>query len=273
MNCLQKIRALRNQMTANEKKLADFMLQETALLRDYSSQQLANNLGISQSSVVKFSQKLGFRGYPDLKLAVNEAYALEQSLEPTIAHPLSAKLDQKALDEMLKLKIAVMTEVSQSFDHEQLNRFVKAIIDADKVVLFSVGMGDWVAGSLHHQLLFSGKTSLHEMTPILQEVQVNALRSGDLLVIFLDGEEGKQMLSIAQKARSKGAIVAAIGRTGHARLSALANIFFSFSHGGKTGHLAQIAAQTAMQQLIDLSLQKYWLATEVDYANDAAGSS
>src|SRR4030095_7591485 len=42
------------------------------------SQQLADALRISQSSVVKFSQKLGFKGYPDLKFSVGEEIAREK---------------------------------------------------------------------------------------------------------------------------------------------------------------------------------------------------
>src|SRR3546814_17538971 len=57
-------------MSAIERRIADFLLDNAYLLRDYSSQQLASALGISQSSVVKFSQKLGFMGYPDLKYSV-----------------------------------------------------------------------------------------------------------------------------------------------------------------------------------------------------------
>jgi DNA-binding MurR/RpiR family transcriptional regulator len=68
-----KIRSERDQMSAIERRIADFILDNAQLLRDYSSQQLANALGISQSSVVKFSQKLGFKGYPDLKLSIGEA--------------------------------------------------------------------------------------------------------------------------------------------------------------------------------------------------------
>src|SRR5688572_32370381 len=56
--------------SAIERRIADFMLDNAHLLRDYSSQQLADALQISQSSVVKFSQKLGFKGYPDLKYSV-----------------------------------------------------------------------------------------------------------------------------------------------------------------------------------------------------------
>ena len=75
MSSLLKIRAERDQMSAIERRIADFILDNSHLLRDYSSQQLADALGISQSSVVKFSQKLGFKGYPDLKFSVGEDFA------------------------------------------------------------------------------------------------------------------------------------------------------------------------------------------------------
>ena len=70
---LVKLRSERDRMSAIERRIADFIIENAHLLRDYSSQQLANALGISQSSVVKFCQKLGFKGYPDLKLAISEA--------------------------------------------------------------------------------------------------------------------------------------------------------------------------------------------------------
>src|SRR5688572_13848214 len=72
---LLKIRSERDQMSAIERRIADFLLENAHLLRDYSSQQLADALEISQSSVVKFSQKLGFKGYPDLKFSIGEAVA------------------------------------------------------------------------------------------------------------------------------------------------------------------------------------------------------
>ena len=75
MSSLLKIRSERDQMSAIERRIADFLLENAHLLRDYSSQQLADALRISQSSVVKFSQKLGFKGYPDLKFSVGEEIA------------------------------------------------------------------------------------------------------------------------------------------------------------------------------------------------------
>ena len=81
MSSLLKIRSERDQMSAIERRIADFLLENAHLLRDYSSQQLADALRISQSSVVKFSQKLGFKGYPDLKFSVGEEIARETPRE------------------------------------------------------------------------------------------------------------------------------------------------------------------------------------------------
>ena len=66
-------------MSANEKKLADFILDNASLIRDYSSQQIAAAVGVSQSSVVKFSQKIGYRGFTDLKLAIHESVVKQES--------------------------------------------------------------------------------------------------------------------------------------------------------------------------------------------------
>ncbi|MDQ6647449.1 MAG: transcriptional regulator, partial [Pseudomonadota bacterium] len=97
MSPLVKIRAERDQMSAVERRIADFILENSRLLRDYSSQQLANALGISQSSVVKFTQKLGFKGYPDLKYSIGEAIARGAPGEGTsTAHAQAAAVDALA---------------------------------------------------------------------------------------------------------------------------------------------------------------------------------
>ena len=85
MSPLLRIRAERDRMSAIERRIADFILENSQLLRDYSSQQLANALRISQSSVVKFSQKLGFKGYPDLKYSIGEAIARGDSDDAAVA--------------------------------------------------------------------------------------------------------------------------------------------------------------------------------------------
>ncbi|EJY9798412.1 MurR/RpiR family transcriptional regulator, partial [Escherichia albertii] len=75
MNGLLRIRQRYQGLAQSDKKLADYLLLQPDTARHLSSQQLANEAGVSQSSVVKFAQKLGYKGFPALKLALSEALA------------------------------------------------------------------------------------------------------------------------------------------------------------------------------------------------------
>jgi DNA-binding MurR/RpiR family transcriptional regulator len=75
MNCLIRIRQRYPDLAQSDKKLADYLLSQPDTARHLSSQQLAAEAGVSQSSVVKFAQKMGFKGFPALKLAISEALA------------------------------------------------------------------------------------------------------------------------------------------------------------------------------------------------------
>jgi DNA-binding MurR/RpiR family transcriptional regulator len=81
MSCLVKMRAVRDELSGNEKKIADFIIDNAALIRDYSSQNLAASVGVSQSSIIKFSQKLNYRGFTDLKLAIHESVVKSENGE------------------------------------------------------------------------------------------------------------------------------------------------------------------------------------------------
>ncbi|VFS36042.1 transcriptional regulator [Salmonella enterica subsp. enterica serovar Typhimurium] len=62
MNCLIRIRQRYPDLAQSDRKLADYLLAQPDTARHLSSQQLAAEAGVSQSSVVKFAQKLGFKG-------------------------------------------------------------------------------------------------------------------------------------------------------------------------------------------------------------------
>ena len=82
MNGLLRIRQRYQGLAQSDKKLADYLLLQPDTARHLSSQQLANEAGVSQSSVVKFAQKLGYKGFPALKLALSEALASQRNHPP-----------------------------------------------------------------------------------------------------------------------------------------------------------------------------------------------
>lgn len=212
MTCLLKMRAMRDQLSVNERKLADFILDNTPLLRDYSSSQLADAVGVSQSSVVKFSQKLGYRGYPSLKLAVYESYAgtVAQSEEADknghFSHgdsPLSL-LGQK--------KLEVLHNTASINESEQFMAAVEAIRAAKCIQISACPGSASVARYLTHQLLELGCWAVFDEGGQLQQRISGSLGEEDLLLILCDFGGEESLVEVANRAHEQGVKVLSLTR-------------------------------------------------------------
>ena len=67
---LLRAQALYGTMGKSEKKVADFLLLHAGEVLPYSIRELAAASDSSEATVVRFSRRLGFAGYRDLKLAL-----------------------------------------------------------------------------------------------------------------------------------------------------------------------------------------------------------
>ena len=75
MSILKILGAKIDSMTQADQQIGRFILDHPEKMLAMSSAALAEATGRSQSSVVKFSQKLGYEGYQHLILDVNKAKA------------------------------------------------------------------------------------------------------------------------------------------------------------------------------------------------------
>src|SRR5690606_23616918 len=225
MVCLLKIRGMLEQMSVIERKLADFILDNTHLLRDYSSQQLADAIGVSQSSVVKFSQKLGYRGYPDLKFAVNEAVisASAQQRQPSNQeghyHDVSYSFTQ-----LREAMADVLAGVESINDAERLSAALDLLAKAETIQVAGFGKSAIVAKDFVLRLLQMGKVMLSSDDPALQIQMATTLSEGTVIFVISDGGNNSDILKIIRQAKSKGAKVISLTRFGNNPSSILADI-------------------------------------------------
>jgi DNA-binding MurR/RpiR family transcriptional regulator len=76
MSVLKKIEAKLEAMAPGDREIGQYIVGNPDRMLRLSTAALAAEIGRSQSSVVKFSQKLGYASYQELKLAVSEATAI-----------------------------------------------------------------------------------------------------------------------------------------------------------------------------------------------------
>ena len=189
MSCLVKIRAFQDQLSPNEKKIARFILANAALLRDYSSQNLATSIGVSQSSIVKFSQKLGYKGFTDLKLAVHESVLRKDRSESPSVQPLAASRNASPAERLLQIKTQTLQSTLQLNEEARLMAAVDVLEKADRIQIIALGAGSMVARNFASMLIQIGRSVVAEVDTYIQLSSVATLgRTDAVFVISFSGQ-------------------------------------------------------------------------------------
>ena len=248
MTALVKIRSERDRMSAIERRIADFVLENSQLLRDYSSQQLANALGISQSSVVKFCQKLGFKGYPDLKLSINEAVArADNGGEPADAQ---AELRRPAAG--LWQRKSEAEEATRLINPpEALDAAAQAIGRARTVFIIGLGEDDIHARAFALRLSLLGILTVHNFDPAHMTASLSAAAANDVLLVF--SEQGMQpaLCQLGRQFRAQRGKVVTITRHSANALRAHADVALLVSAHDERAHIEPLLYHSALQHLLD----------------------
>ena len=212
MSTLLRIRQMYPALAQNDRKLADFLLANAEQARHLSSQKLAQLAGVSQSSVVKFAQKLGYKGFPALKVALSEALALPPAeVVVTVHNQILSSDSLKSVGEKLLIEKQAALRATLDINSEQrLYTALEMLRTARRVVLVGIGASGLVAKDLSFKLLKIGIMAMAESDMHVQLATVQALNKDDLLLAISFSGERREINLAAEEARIAGARVLAL---------------------------------------------------------------
>jgi DNA-binding MurR/RpiR family transcriptional regulator len=253
MSPLLKIRAERDQMSAIERRIADYILDEPHLLRDYSSQQLANALKISQSSVVKFSQKLGFKGYPDLKYSIGESLARGDGGERDNHTEQTPEDPHSALAESLWYsKTQAEQETRLINPSTKMDAIAEAIGKAGKVFIIGLGEDGIPARWFAIRLSLLDILTVHHFDPVLMTTSIATADPGDVLLVFSEYGQQPALCHIAREFRERQGEVISVTRHTANPMRAQSNQSLLVSAHDERAHIEPLLYQAALRHLLDM---------------------
>lgn len=254
MNCLIRIRQRYAGFAQSDKKLADFLLTQPDRARHLSSQQLASEAGVSQSSVVKFAQKIGFKGFPALKLAISEALVSNPTPQSMPLHNQIRGDDPMRLvgEKLIKENVSAMHATLDVNSEEKLLESVGMLRAARRIVLTGIGASGLVARNFGWKLTKIGYNAVVEqdMHALLSTVQ--AMAPEDLLLaISYSGERREINLASDEALRVGGKILAITGFTPNALQQRATRCLYTIAEEQAT-RSAAISSTSAQMMLTDL---------------------
>ena len=251
MSPLLKIRAERDQMSAIERRIADFILENSQLLRDYSSQQVANALRISQSSVVKFSQKLGYKGYPDLKFSIGEAMARADNGDDLPAPPAGGDAHGALAGALWRRKSEAEEETRLINPPSAMDEVASLLGGAGKVFLIGLGEDDIHARAFALKLSLLGILTVHNFDPAHMAASVSAAAEGDVLLAFSEHGRQPSLCHIARYFREQGGKVVTVTRHTSNPLRAHAHAALVVSAHDERPYIELLLYHAGLQHLLD----------------------
>lgn len=254
MSVLKLLEAQKAGMTLADRQIAEFILDDPGRMLELSSAALAEATGRSQSSVVKFSQKLGYAGYQQLKLAVNKAKALEWHAPGGVIHGSIETSDSYVtiVQKLIGSKLLSMRETSSANNEEAVGAALAKLSSARKVLLAGVGASSLVAADFSYKLLKLGRTVLLNSDSHIQISNASALDESDALMALSHSGRSVETVRIAELAKRRGATVISVTGMQTNPLAELADIrLFTVADEDRVRSSA-ITARDAQLMLMDM---------------------
>ncbi|MER9850710.1 MurR/RpiR family transcriptional regulator [Mesorhizobium sp. M0106] len=254
MSVLKKIEAKLEVMAPGDREIGRYIVDNPDQMLRLSTAALAAEIGRSQSSVVKFSQKLGYSSYQELKLAVSEAKSQEWHVPAGMIHG-SIEVDDSYLVIMRKLigsKLLSMQQTVAANTEQEIGKALEALNAARRIHLAGVGASSLVARDFSYKLMKLGRNVLHDSDSHVQMANVSTLGRGDVVFALSYSGASIETLRIAELARKRGTTVIAVTGLRDNPLSRVADIRLHTIADEERARSSSITARDAQLTLTDL---------------------
>ncbi|MER8953787.1 MurR/RpiR family transcriptional regulator [Mesorhizobium sp. M0833] len=254
MSILKKIEAKLEIMAPGDREIGRYIVDNPDQMLRLSTAALAAEIGRSQSSVVKFSQKLGYSSYQELKLAVSEAKSQEWHVPAGMIHG-SIEVGDSYLVILRKLigsKLLSMQQTVAANTEHEIGKALEALIGARRIHLAGVGASSLVARDFSYKLMKLGRNVLHDSDSHVQMANVSTLGRGDALFALSYSGASIETLRIAELAHKRGTTVIAVTGLRDNPLSRVADIRLHTIADEERARSSSITARDAQLTLTDL---------------------
>nr|WP_086938531.1 MurR/RpiR family transcriptional regulator [Thaumasiovibrio occultus] len=251
---VNKIKALLQNGNPNEQKISQYVIDHHFDLSKLSATKLGAELGMSDSSVIRYAKLLGCSGFPDLKLQLAaQAAQLPENDEKEIYHGIAASDSTAQIIEKSKALFTSKIEQSISLiDADTIEQCATLLLAANKVVLTGIGASALVASDINHKLIRAGLNIHFNPDYHTQIVQASLLAPGDVLIVVSARGNTPEVLFAMEKARDAGAKVMAITRFGKDKVAQLADFVIPYSNSEEHAQLGMVTSQLLMMISFDV---------------------
>jgi len=247
---LARLRAAYTTLSESEQRVAKAILDDPLAVIHLSVQALAERIGVSEATIIRCCQSIGYRGLRNLKIAlaaetVTPLQLTREDIQPT---------DTVAtiVNKVLYSDIQAIADTGAVLDIAAVEQTVAALLAAPRVDFYGVGSSIAVALDAYYRFLRIGLPVSAVTDPYMQVVAAAQLPPGAVAFAISHSGRSVETLNALKTARDAGAVCVLlsshahtpIGEYAHLQLitAARETLFRTESAASRIAHLSVIDA-------------------------------
>ncbi len=203
---------------ASERRVLEEVLHQPERVVESTAQEVADRVGVGRSTVVRACQAIGYKGYPQLRVAL----AAELAHRDEEVDYGSSALGRLRAD--IAALAAALPQVTAVLDEDTVERAVGVLTGSRRLLVLANGLSAPLATDMAMRLTAVGRPADFVADSIGQQIAARGLAPGDGCVVLSGSGASEATLKVARAARQGGAAVVAVTSFRGSPLGELADV-------------------------------------------------
>ncbi|CAN5205838.1 MurR/RpiR family transcriptional regulator [soil metagenome] len=247
-----RIATVMNSLLPSERRVVELIIADADRIVETTAQELADRAGVARSTVIRTCQSLGYRGYPQLRVALARELAQASGREQDYGTSALGRIraDVDALAASLPQITSVLTE-------DAVERAIDLLVGARRLLALANGLSAPLANDLSMRLTAVGRPAEFVADPIGQQIAARQLTADDVCMVISGSGANESSLKSARAVRAAGASLLVVTSFASSPLVSLADVALvvapasgSFRH--ELEHTSRVPHVVLLESLVEV---------------------
>lgn len=199
-------------MSKGHRAIANFILESYDKAAFMTAAKLGEEVGVSESTVVRFTTELGFEGYPEFQKALQEDLKTKLTSVQRLGLTERFESDSEALRSVVNQDITNLKNTLSMIDDAEFDKAVSTILSARKIYIMGIRASAPLSEFMHFYmtLLFDDVVLVRSTCTNELFEQIMPIGEGDVMIGISFPRYSARTINSMGYAKSKGATIIAI---------------------------------------------------------------
>ena len=222
---LKTIRDGMQSFSKGQRLIGSYILEHYEKAAYLTAAKLGANVGVSESTVVRFAIELGYAGYPEFQEALQKMIRsrLTSFQRMEVTNTLIGEGD--VLDKVLLSDVEKIRRTMEEIDHASFEEAIDLIVGAKNIYIIGVRSSSSLAGFLNYnfRMIFDNVRFVQTTSGSEMFEQIMNVGKGDVMIAISFPRYSTRIINAVEYARSRDADVVALTDSKLSPIAAYAN--------------------------------------------------